>query len=215
MNEAGDISYSLNFRVLCYYLISQVIEIPKVKLTAEAKRVTLNKNVHKLLTSYSCTVFHTLSHGVIYFVLSVSTKIRMPRCFRLAVGQIPPVREWFLGLQNKRRFENTRLFLFSSALLHLTRLKWVNKSDAKQFKDKWCRTFSRKLSNCNVLCRLLHLFQDATEFMALLGIICVYTEKQMEKLNKSLGCGIPCMFIYLVLRGGDFIALHVGLGAMH
>ena len=44
MNEAGDISYSLNFRILCYYLISEVIEIPKVKLTAEAKRGKLHPN---------------------------------------------------------------------------------------------------------------------------------------------------------------------------
>ena len=103
-------------------------------------------------------------------VLSVSTKIGMSRCFQLTVGEFPPVVYGATDLK-------TRLFLFSNALLHLTRLKWVNKSDAKQFKDKWCRTFSRKLSNCNVLCRLLHFFQDATGFMALLGIICVHTVK--------------------------------------
>ena len=137
-------------------------------------QVTSNKNVRKLLTSFSCTVFHTLSHGVIYFVLSVSNKICMPAQM-LSIGCRRNFTSGFWG--SKTDDLKTRLFLFSNALLHLTRLKWVNKSDAKQFKDKWCRTFSRKLSNCNVLCRLLHFFQDATGFMALLGIICVHTVK--------------------------------------
>ena len=58
-------------------------------------KVTSNKNV---LTPFSGTVFHALSHGVIHFVQTVRFKNHLNRSFWLAVREFPPVRKWFLGL---------------------------------------------------------------------------------------------------------------------
>ena len=64
-----------------------------------AKRLSdLKQNGTQEKTPFSGTVFHTLSHGVLRFVASVSFKNHWIEAPWLAVKEFQPVRRWFFEL---------------------------------------------------------------------------------------------------------------------